>query len=389
MRLTRAGSGLLVIVALCLVLGRTFGLIELFYLGGMALIAVVVAVLQTLSRKLELSVGRVATPARLRVGTPARVDLTLTNRSRRKTPVLQLRDQVQNSSGASLILAPIAGQGTAQVAYRLPTKQRGSLSVGPLDLRLGDSLGLTTSRIRASDRVNLVVHTELVDLGVLHATAGHDPTADQQPIRALASGGDEFFALRPYVVGDDLRRVHWRASARTGDLVVKQEERPRTGRVTVILDQRSESYTEDGFERAVSAALSVLYAGWRGDDALRYLTTGNGSYADIRSKAELDAIDEQLSTIRTTQDASLVRTIDETSRVGRGGTLVLITGHIASELEPAVEAARRRYGLVCTVTCEHSKDDVYFKGLVRNDGVEPLAGRWEAELQRLRGLHER
>lgn len=389
MRLTRAGSGLLVIIALCLVLGRTFGLIELFYLGGMALIALIVAVLQTLSRKLELSVGRIATPARLRVGTPARVDLTLTNRSRRKTPVLQLRDQVQNSSGASLILAPIAGQGAAQVAYRLPTKQRGSLSVGPLDLRIGDSLGLTTSRIRASDRVTLVVHPELIDLGVLHATAGHDPTADQQPIRALASGGDEFFALRPYVVGDDLRRVHWRASARTGDLVVKQEERPRTGRVTVILDQRSESYTEEGFERAVSTALSVLYAGWRGDDALRYLTTSNGSYADIRSRAELDAIDEQLSIIRTTQDASLIRTIDETSRVGRGGTLVLITGHISSELEPAVEAARRRYGLVCTVTCEHPGDDASFKGLVINDGINPLAANWAIELQRLRGLNER
>ncbi len=376
MRLTRAGIGLLVVVVICLILGRTFGLTEMFYLAGMGLVAMVVAAITTLSARLELAVGRVASPSRLRVGTPARVDLSLSNRSRRRTPVLHLRDQVQNSAGAALILAPIAANGSAQVAYRLPTRQRGSLNIGPLDLRIGDPLGLTTSVVRASDQVTLVVYPELLDLGVLHATAGHDPTADQQPVRSLATGGDEFFALRPYVVGDELRRVHWRASARTGELVVKQEERPRTGRVTVILDQRYESYTEAGFERAVSATLSVLYAGWRGDDALRYLTSGSGTFADIRSRAELDAVDEQLATVQTTQDASLVRAIDETTRVGRGGTLVVVTGRPSPELSSSLDVARRSYGQVIPIVCEQTQPSRLPGGSILHDGGIPLGESW-------------
>ena len=375
MRFTRAGIGLLVVAGLSLVLGRTFGVPELFLLAGMGFVALIAAIIATLSARLELSVLRVASPNRLRVGTPARVDLSLQNQSRRRTPVLHLRDEVQNSSGASLILAPIKGKETAKVAYRLPTQQRGALSIGPLDLRIGDPLGLTTSLIRASDQVSLVVHTELVDLGALHSSAGNDPTADQQPIRSLASGGDEFFALRPYVVGDELRRVHWRASARSDELVVKQEERPRTGRVTVILDRRSEAYSDAGFERAVSATLSVLYAGWRGDDALRYVTSGSGTFADIRSRAELDAIDEQLAIVQRTQSASLVRTIDETTRIGRGGTLVVITGQPGSEFEPSLAIARRTYGQVITIVCE-SGIVAPSADWILHDGASPLPVAW-------------
>ena len=122
------------------------------------------------------------------------------------------------------MLAPIASGAEATVAYRLPTRRRGHLAVGPLDLTFEDPFGLTRSVVRASRAITLTVHAELIELEALHAIAGRDPTADQQKRRTLASGGDEFFALRPYVSGDELRRVHWRASARTGDLVVRQEE---------------------------------------------------------------------------------------------------------------------------------------------------------------------
>ncbi len=352
MKPTRAGIGLAVVCVACFVLGRLFGTTEMFYLSAICLAALVFAVIYTATAQLDLTVARTANPSRLRAGTPARIDLSLLNLARRRTPVLRVQDHVQNSSGASLLLAPIKGRDRSEIAYRLPTRRRGRLDVGPLDLTLGDPLGLTSSTVRASDQVTLMVHAKLIDLGVLHARAGHDPTADQQPIRALASGGDEFFALRPYVVGDELRRVHWRASARTGELVVKQEERPRTGRVTVVLDRRRSVYDEEGFERAVSAALSALHAGWRGDDALRFLTSASPGFTDIRSRAELDAVDEQLAMVTSTEGASLVRTIDEITRVGRGGTLILVTGIPTEELNAAIEGARRSFGLIHTVLCQ-------------------------------------
>ncbi len=374
MRLTRAGVGLIISAFLSFAIGRLFGADELLYLAAMQAVAVVAAVVYTSLSRLDLAVTRTATPARLRAGTPARIDVAISNRGRRQTPMLEAIDHISGTPGASLHLAPIRPDSSAPIAYRLPTTRRGLITVGPLDLAFGDPLGLTRSSLVASGRITLVVHPELVDLGPLNAIAGHDPTADLQPIRALASGGDEFFALRPYVVGDELRRVHWRASARTGELVVRQDERPRTGRVTVILDRRREVYDELGFERAVSATLSVLYAGWRGDDALRFLTSSGSVVTDIRGRHELDAIDEQLATIETTAAASLVRSIEGLTRMGLGGTLVVVTGTPTTELRTALDRARRTFGVVIPILCQSVPEPP--KGAIMHDGAEPLRSLW-------------
>jgi uncharacterized protein (DUF58 family) len=266
--------------------------------------------------------------------------------------VISAHDSIQGSRGAALMLAPIRSGGQARIAYRLPTSRRGLIKVGPLDLTLGDPLGLTEAKVQAAEITNLMVHPQLIELRPLVAIAGHDPTAEQQPIRALASSGDEFFALRPYQVGDELRRVNWRATARLDELVVRQEEKPKTGRVTVVLDRRREVYDEDGFERAVSAALSALHSGFRGGDALRFLTSATPAVTDIRTRSELDAVDEQLALIATTESASLVRSLEDQSKIGRGGTLVVVTGVIAEHLEMAVSRARRNFGLVIVITCQ-------------------------------------
>jgi uncharacterized protein (DUF58 family) len=376
MRPTRAGFGILITASTCLVAGRVLGLLELFILGAMAMVALLLAGLYTASTRLDLGVGRTATPSRLRAGAPARIDLLLQNRSRRSTPLISAHDSVQGSRGASLLLAPIPGSGEARIAYRLPTSRRGELEIGPLDLTIGDPLGLTQARLRAAEVTTLMVHARLLDLKPLVAIAGHDPTAEQQPQRALAVSGDEFFAHRPYVMGDELKRVNWRASARIDDLVVRQEERPNTGRVTVVLDRRRESYTEEGFERAVSAALSALYAGFRGGDALRFLTTASSAVTDIRSRGDLDAVDEQLAVTGATESASLVGTLDEQAKVSRGGTLVVTTGRLASHLEASMAQAMKSFGLVVVVTCERPTRAAPPWAIV-HDGVADLAAAWQ------------
>lgn len=375
MRPTRAGLGLLITAFACLTAGRVLGLLELFVLGAMAMVALLLAGVYTASTRLDLGVGRTATPSRLRAGAPARIDLLLQNRGRRPTPLISAHDSVQGSRGASLLLAPIPGRGDARIAYRLPTSRRGELQVGPLDLTIGDPLGLTQAKLRAAEVTTLMVHAQLMDLRPLVAIAGHDPTADQQPQRSLAVSGDEFFALRPYVYGDELKRVNWRASARLDDLVVRQEERPNTGRVTVVLDRRREAYTEPGFERAVSAALSALYAGFRGGDALRFLTTASSAVTDIRSRGDLDAVDEQLALTNATESASLVGTLDDQARMGKGGTLVVVTGRPANHLEAAVARTTKSFGLVVVVCCERPDGRVPSWAII-HDGVADVAAAW-------------
>lgn len=382
MRLTRAGWGLLGTAVACGAVGRLFGTVELYLLAATALACLLVAVVFVGFTRLELTVRRTAAPTRLRVGSPARIELALTNLARLPTPPLRLEDRLGEERSAIVHVAPVRHGATCVVAYHLPTRSRGRLRVGPLHLVVGDPLGLVTSRIDATGGVDLVVHAPLDDLGALHARAGNDPSAEQQTSRALAAGGDEFFALRPYVVGDELRRVHWPTSARLGELVVKQEERARTGRVTVLFDVRREAYTEAGFERAVSAALSVLTAGWRGDDSLRYATSASSVFTDLRSRAELDAIDEQLALITPTGSASVVRTLDQLGRISRGGTLVVVTGVPSEQLDSAIEMAGRRFNAVTVVYCEphgHSTSRQASPGgatVVSVDGHHPLPEVW-------------
>src|SRR5207248_10815692 len=85
--------------------------------------------------------------------------------------------------------------------------------------------------------------------------------------------GEEFFALRAYQVGADLRRVHWASTARIGDLVIRQDEMPRQRRTVVILDVRRVSHNEESLERAVSAAASIVWTSWRTGSNVRLLTT--------------------------------------------------------------------------------------------------------------------
>jgi uncharacterized protein (DUF58 family) len=379
MRPTRAGLGLIITVVACGVSGRILGLLELFVLAAMGATALVLAIVYTSTVRLDLGVGRSATPPRLRAGSPARIDLVLHNQSRRATPVISAHDSVQDARGAALMLAPIRPGGEARIAYRLPTHRRGMIKVGPLDLTLGDPLGLTKARLRAAEVTKLMVHPKLIELKPLVAIAGHDPTAEQQPRRALANAGDEFFALRPYVVGDELKRVNWRATARTDELVVRQEERPKTGRVTVILDTRRENYDDPGFERAVSAALSALHSGFRGGDALSFLTsTIESSDTDIRSRADLDAVDEQLALIQTTDSASIVGCLEERTKLGRGGTLVVVTGRLARHLDTAIARARRTFGLVIVIPCQVMDNPPGW--VTPHDGVADLPIGWRRAL---------
>jgi uncharacterized protein (DUF58 family) len=382
MRLTRAGWVLVAVATALFMAGRFFGVLELYLLAGMAVVAVVAAALATATRRIDLRVGRQASPTRVRAGSPARIDLTLTNRRRRTTPVLRLHDRVGHLGGAVLHLAPIAAEDHARVSYRLPTQRRGPLPVGPLELDFGDPLGLTTARVEASSRTELLVYPHLVPLSPLRAGSGAMNRSERHVSRALAPAGEEFYALRPYVIGDELKRVHWRNSARLDDLVVRQEERPRQGQVVVALDVRTESYDEAGFERAVSAAASALHAAWAGGDAVRFLTSDGADSGPLRLRSQVDAVEERLARIVWTPSASIVRTVEDAARSSTGGSLVVVTGITTDEVLATVLRARRAFGLVLVVTCQPQVEPA--AGVVVHDGRADLGAQWDEHLQRQR-----
>ncbi len=339
-RPTRAGWGVVACGVALLAVGRLFGTPELFVLGAGAIALAVFAAVWTALNGVRLLVNRTARPARLRVGGPATVDLSLTNRNRMPTPVLSLNDRVGGTPGAALMLAPLRGRKSRTVSYRLPTIHRGRIPIGPLTVVSGDPLGLVTSTLTGGDITDIVVHPKVWRLPPVRALAGQDPRTPERTRHTVATSGDEFYALRPYEIGDELRRVHWPSSARSTELMVRQPEQDQTGWLTIILDVGADSYADSAsFERAVSAAASVLYATNTLGTTGRFLTTaGEVDAVQFASAAQVGAIDSTLALIEPTRSGSLSRCLSN-GAAATGGQLVIITGLDAAAWSAIVAAA--------------------------------------------------
>ena len=125
-------------------------------------------------------------------------------------------------------------------------------TVGPLELEISDPFGLSARRHPLAAATQLTVYPAVDRIVPLPHTHGHDPHAGADHPTALGFSGDDFYALRAYEMGDDLRRVHWPSTARLDDIMIKQLEMPWQGRATVLVDNRRGPHTAASFELAVS-----------------------------------------------------------------------------------------------------------------------------------------
>ncbi|MEW6154715.1 MAG: DUF58 domain-containing protein [Actinomycetota bacterium] len=279
--LTRRGWALVTGSVALAAAGRTLGVLELFVLaaGGIGLLVVaVVSVL--LQGRVSLDGARRLVPARAHAGGEARVELEVRNEGGRPTPVVTLRDQVVPERGggtaparqARFHVAPLAPGESNRAAYRLGAERRGVFLVGPLEAVVSDPFGLVSVRSQAAPTTELTVYPRVEVVPPPPRTTGHDPRSGGGHASHLGSG-DEFYGLRAYEVGDDLRQVHWPSTARQDDLMIRQQELPWQGRSTILLDVRAGAHTPESFETAVSVAASVLTACWQRDSQVRLLTT--------------------------------------------------------------------------------------------------------------------
>jgi uncharacterized protein (DUF58 family) len=290
--LTARGYGLLTAAGGLLVAARLLGSVELAGLGAAAGMAVAAAAVLVGRAPMTYRGERWLAPVRVGVGGAAQARLRFTNVGPRRTTATAVAGsgpggglRVRPARGAAVpagsggadsagCLVPPLGPGAmAEAAYDLPTVGRGAVTVGPLTLSVGDPLGLAERRLAAAGPARLVVHPRIHPVLALPGSSTREARhGSTHPARAPR--GDDFFALREYEVGDDLRRVHWRSTARLGDLMLRQDEL-RFGEVaTVLLDTRARAHGGDSFERALEVAASVAAALVEDGRRLRFVTTG-------------------------------------------------------------------------------------------------------------------
>ncbi len=214
-------------------------------------------------------------------------------------------------------LAPFA-QHTERV--QLPALPRGVHLVGPVTYEKTDPVGIIARRFEAGPTVELFVAPRVTDLSIFAGGLTND--LDGATSQQLSMSDLAFHALREYVPGDDLRHVHWRSSAKAGELLVRQYHETRRGHVTVLVDGAASSYTRaEDFELAVSVATSIALRAGR-DDFDTYFRSG----AHVARGRNPAAMTDVACRFEAGEDDHLAHAADAARAVVGTGLVVQVTG---------------------------------------------------------------
>lgn len=253
-RLTARGLGAVLLGVALAGLGLWWRYPGVAGFGIALLVLVAVGVVSVFSRA-RVAPTRVVRPRTVqRLGACTGV-VELTGTSRRFPVWFDATDEVAGEAVAVDIPLLAPGQ-TVKVEYPIPTHARGLLRIGPLTLSRRGPAGLAHARTVVGDVVEVRVVPRVLPVrglpgGVRRGQVGADERVER--------GGTDLVGLREYVPGDDLRRLHWATSARTGTLMIREDADPARPHLAVVLDDRAEGYASVAdFEDAVEVAASLV-----------------------------------------------------------------------------------------------------------------------------------
>ncbi|SCF02732.1 Uncharacterized conserved protein, DUF58 family, contains vWF domain [Micromonospora coriariae] len=340
MGITARGVGLLVAAVVLLGVGFRFAYPELTLLGAAAGAAVGYAAL-TAAWRPRLVVARRADPDRVARGEPASMTLTVRNTGRLRSANVLAEDRCGDRTVPVPLLRLRPGRDT-EVRYDVPTHRRGVVPVGPLRVTRRDPLGLVALTRPYGASTPVWVHPRVHPLTAVPTGAGRslDGRVDGVP-----HGSITFDSLREYVVGDELRRVHWRTSARVGELMVRENVDTSLPRLVVLLDNRAAAHPQrvrgvaESFESGCEAAASIVTAAHRADlpvllvlvaaESAISVERGRGDRVDGTADGEDQPLGplDRLAAAELSGDDDALRAATTRLRQDRlGDTLIFLTG---------------------------------------------------------------
>jgi uncharacterized protein (DUF58 family) len=355
--LTSAGWATLVTGGLLCVAGRLLGYGVAISLGLVALAVFVLAGLTVLVRP-NVRLSRHVTPDRITVGKPAAGRLVVRNLTRWPQTGLVVVDRLGGRPREVPVPAIKAG-GSRTVHYPVPTERRGRLTVGPLTVERRDPFGLfrraqsqgETDVLWVHPRVHLV---EPVPVGTVPDFEGR--------MEMATKGSTSFSSLREYVPGDDPRRIHWRSTARAGELIVRESVDTMEPTVTIVLDTRSSVLAPEAFEHAVEVSASVAQSTIDSGRPGRVLVVGEDE-AEVAA-AGAESLLDRLAAAEQSDDTDPLRLLETVDRAARGGALVVVTGGGEPGLQARLAEQRRRFApviVMCVVRADAAAPDPYRK----------------------------
>lgn len=260
--ITRSGQLALVGAVVLWMMARIVAGTAMYLFAYGAVLLVIVAYLVS-PRRLKLIGVREGLFPRAQEGDRLEVEVKLTATRRVSTFVLEERVPERLGNPVRVPISKLAAGGEVSHYYGLRCARRGVYSIGPLVAIAGDPLGLSQRETVVAEPFELLVHPRVELVSDRPLTRHFEDPPIRPPVSKPWPSGIEFYGMREYVPGDDLRRIVWRASARTGKIMVREAEQGITDRITIMLDTDRAYHSRDGeglsesFEAGIRVAASL------------------------------------------------------------------------------------------------------------------------------------
>ncbi|MHB8719416.1 MAG: DUF58 domain-containing protein [Candidatus Dormibacteria bacterium] len=357
--LTLSGVGLGGFAVLAWVVARAFGG-KALYLLAYAAAAVLGTAIVIARRRRPVVAVRSKLPLRAREGQS--IGVTLQLESPRRLGAFVIEEQIDADLGPRMRLPVPSLSPTAPVVheYAIRPRRRGVFSIGPLEAEWSDPFGVARSRQELAPPVEIIVHpsTEPVIDRPL-ARRFEDPPLRPPHSRPWPSGF-EFYGMRDYVPGDDLRRVVWRATARTGRVLVREFEQGVTDRIVIVLDTDRAWHrpgpVSDTFEQAVRTAASIGARHIKEGFTVSLVANGRDLATGLRGPSSRIPFLDELARVER-EKAPLGDAVQRLlRRRGSGSHFVVVTPHLSAETAGAVRLLLESGGsvLVAAIIWEES-----------------------------------
>jgi hypothetical protein len=365
-RPTARGIAFLVVGLATAVVAYLIGRAELLYATGFLVLLPVAGFLLVRLRPLRMTVSRTFSPPVVTAGTPTVIELSVRNESASASSAASWNDRIpwppyRAGPGVLPILQPgavVTPNRANRLGYSLRPSLRGVYDIGPLDVTYTDPFGLAIGRLSVGSTQSLYVIPLVVPLGESVSLAVSGEGSARQ-IQHLATGNDDDLMTREYRTGDALRRVHWRASARHGQLMVRQEEQRSYPEARLIIDTRGDGYgTEsaslaptdpgfDWFEWAITMIASVGVHLHRSGFLVQTLETGARQIAPLGDANQGSGQDMEfllsLAGVRLRESSPLVGDGNDERAQSALGPVFAIVADPAPETLRWISTQRRPY----------------------------------------------
>lgn len=256
---TLRGWLLLIVGAALPGIGRYLGIDELYEIGIALVVLVVISMFAVQRRQRRFRIRRTIRPAEwATAGRAIDVEVEITNLDKRPSVPLILAERLDPALGSirSIRTPALPGGSTTTLSYKVTPPTRGRVTLGPAKLTGIDPFGMAKGTTGAAPQEEVYVYPATERLSSPMPEGGTVAVGAESPSPIPTRAGEDFYAIREFRSGDDLRKIHWKSTARFGEPMVREEERRSEPLISVVID---DSRTDaERFEALVGAAASVI-----------------------------------------------------------------------------------------------------------------------------------